>query len=82
VQASPTAGSVVLDDRKQTLKWDVGQRFASRNLEVALPASVVFDGVSRPTDIFDPFCTGASCYVQVRTRTRTRTTAHTPPHTH
>ncbi|ELR23507.1 adaptor complexes medium subunit family protein [Acanthamoeba castellanii str. Neff] len=64
VQASPTAGSVVLDDRKQTLKWDVGQRFASRNLEVALPASVVFDGVSRSTDIFDPFCTGASCYVQ------------------
>jgi AP-5 complex subunit mu-1 len=65
VQASPTSGSVTLDDRKQTLKWEVGQRFASRNLEVALPASVVFDGVSRPTDIFDPFCTGPSCYVQV-----------------
>jgi hypothetical protein len=79
VQASPTAGSVTLDDRKQTLKWEVGQRFASRNLEVALPASVVFDGVSRPTDIFDPFCTGPSCYVQVphaRTHARTRELAH------
>jgi len=57
-----------LDDQKQTLIWGIGQRFASRNLEVALPASIVFDGVSRPTDIVDPFCVGTSCYVQVLSR--------------
>lgn len=71
VQASPTAGSVVLDERKQLLKWDVGQRFASRKLEVALPASIVFDGQSRSTDILDPFCSGSNCYVQVSFRLHT-----------
>eukprot|EP01113_Clastostelium_recurvatum_P001046 TRINITY_DN10444_c0_g1_i5.p1 TRINITY_DN10444_c0_g1~~TRINITY_DN10444_c0_g1_i5.p1 ORF type:complete len:372 (-),score=2.77 TRINITY_DN10444_c0_g1_i5:12-1127(-) len=44
VQMSPTAGSVALDPSHTMLVWNIGQKFTGRNLEVALPAEISFNG--------------------------------------
>lgn len=40
-----------------------GQKFSARNLEVALPLTIQFDGKGDPTD--DPFLVGPNAYVTV-----------------
>lgn len=39
---SPTAGSVSVIPNLCGLLWNIGQKFTGRNLEVALPADIVF----------------------------------------
>jgi len=39
---SPTTGIVSLSPNKQSLIWNIGQRFTGRNREVALPGTVYF----------------------------------------
>jgi len=63
---TPTAGTVAVDDKKKALFWNIGQRFTSRNLEVALPGTISFDGDSSANDGDDPFCVGSNAFVEVR----------------
>jgi len=41
-----------------------GHRFTGKNLEVALPAIILFDGESK--SVTDPFLIGSNTFVQVR----------------
>ena len=41
-EASPTTGSVSLDEQRKRLIWKIGTKFTSKNLEVALPATLNF----------------------------------------
>jgi len=63
---SPTAGTIAVDEKKKCVLWSIGQRFTSRNLEVALPGTVIFDGDSLANQGDDPFCVGSNSFVEVR----------------
>lgn len=63
IQASPTTGSVRVDEH-QTLVWDIGQRVSSKNLELALPATVIFEPETQSPG--DPFLVDLNCYIEVR----------------
>jgi len=65
VQASPTLGSVRIEDNRAGLVWDIGQRISTRNLEVALPATIFFDKVAAPHPKTDPFCTGSNAFIKL-----------------
>jgi hypothetical protein len=65
----PNTGNVVIHPKKKnTLIWSLGTRFSGRNLEVALPGTIVFD----PTVIIegseDPFCILPNAYIELRFR--------------
>ncbi|EGC31352.1 hypothetical protein DICPUDRAFT_156811 [Dictyostelium purpureum] len=48
VNASPTTGTVHIDSSLKSIIWNVGQKFTGRNLEVALPAEIVFTSNTQP----------------------------------
>lgn len=63
MEISPTAGAITLSPDKKGLKWNLGQKFTSRNKEVALPATIYFDG---ETSIEDPFLVGTNCFIKLK----------------
>lgn len=63
MEISPTTGAVSLTPDKRGLKWNLGQKFTGRNKEVALPATLYFDG---DTSIQDPFFVGGNGYIKLK----------------
>eukprot|EP00727_Mastigamoeba_balamuthi_P008025 m51a1_g3843 Adaptor protein complex 5 (AP-5), mu subunit (503) ;mRNA; f:359487-361146 len=75
-QATPSVGSAVLSDA-HTLVWNIGTRFSSSNLEVAMPATVTFDVAAAAAaqqdkqEGDDAFCSdGVTGFVRLRFRIR------------
>ena len=64
-ERAPTAGSVSLDPSRKAIWWGLGERITSQNLEVALPATVTFDGVIDPSESEDAFCSNDTGYIEV-----------------
>lgn len=69
LDALPTAGTVTVNpSRENALRWNIGNKFTSRNLEVALPATICFEKSSNdnsPTQLEDPFCVGTNAYISI-----------------
>ncbi|PRP74777.1 hypothetical protein PROFUN_06638 [Planoprotostelium fungivorum] len=63
VEAIPTAGTITVSNDKKSLHWNIGQKFTSRDKQVALPATVTFDA-SRAV-VIDPFLVGTNAYVSL-----------------
>ena len=61
----PTAGAVTISSNRKSLKWNIGQKFTNKSLEVSLPATVYFDG-NNNNEIDDPFMQNSNSYVQLR----------------
>jgi AP-5 complex subunit mu-1 len=67
-ESTPSSGSIEVSPNKTELVWFLGKHFTtSRNLEVAMPATVKFHP---PPSTFppdnDPFCVGNNAYINVR----------------
>lgn len=62
IDISPTAGAVTITANRKGLKWNIGQKITSKNLEVSLPATIYFD---EKVEMEDPFLVGENSYVQV-----------------
>eukprot|EP01094_Clydonella_sp_ATCC50884_P023190 TRINITY_DN5499_c0_g1_i2.p1 TRINITY_DN5499_c0_g1~~TRINITY_DN5499_c0_g1_i2.p1 ORF type:complete len:485 (+),score=88.50 TRINITY_DN5499_c0_g1_i2:307-1761(+) len=73
-ERAPTAGSVSVTKDGKGLLWKVGAKFASHNLEVALPATVRFEDAPppppSPDDSVDTFCRDDTAYVKLYFRMR------------
>lgn len=64
-QKNPSIGTVSVRSDKQSLSWNIGQKVLSSNLEISLSGTVVFDGIAE-AEAKDPFCTGPTCYAQIK----------------
>jgi len=66
LNCTPTAGIATVYSDRKSIKWNIGHRFTGKNLEVALPAIILFDGESK--SVTDPFLVGSNTFVQVHSR--------------